>query len=121
MEEEGIPHKKHEPEEIIAKLLQVDLLMSQGQSVADAVCSTCVTQFTFYRGRREYGGLESNQVELLFGEPSPALKRRCRCSARAEIPSLRLTPQAHDTRVNHARRIAADQTIITRSRGHPES
>jgi len=52
-----MPQKKHKPEEIVAKLRQVDVLVSQGQSVAEAVRSIGVTQFTYYRWRKEYGGL----------------------------------------------------------------
>ena len=57
--------KKHKPEEIVAKLRQVDVLVSQGQSVAEAVRTIGVTQFTYYRWRKEYGGLKTNQVKRL--------------------------------------------------------
>jgi transposase-like protein len=57
--------KKHKPEEIVAKLRQVDVLVSQGQSVADAVRSIGVTEVTYYRWRREYGGLKIDQVKRL--------------------------------------------------------
>jgi putative transposase len=57
--------KKYKPEEIVAKLRQVDVLVSQGRSVADAVRSIGVTQFTYYRWRREYGGLKTDQVKRL--------------------------------------------------------
>ncbi|MGC9420801.1 MAG: IS3 family transposase [Rhodovulum sp.] len=60
-----MPQKKHKPEEIVAKLRQVDVLVSQGQSVAEAVRSIGVTQFTYYRWRKEYGGLKTNQVKRL--------------------------------------------------------
>ena len=60
-----MPRKKHHPEEIVAKLRQVDVLTSQGQSVADAVRSIGVTEVTYYRWRREYGGLKSDQVKRL--------------------------------------------------------
>ena len=53
------------PEEIVAKLRQVDVLVSQGQSVAGAVRSIGVTQFTYYRWRKEFGGLKSDQVKRL--------------------------------------------------------
>jgi putative transposase len=43
-----MPRKRHHPEEIVAKLRQVDVLMSQGQSVADAVRSIGVTEVTYY-------------------------------------------------------------------------
>ena len=57
-----MPRKRHKPEEIVAKLRQVDVLVSQGQSVADAVRSIGVTEVTYYRWRQEYGGLRSDQV-----------------------------------------------------------
>ena len=41
------------------------MLVSQGQSVAEAVRTIGVTQFTYYRWRKEYGGLKTNQVKRL--------------------------------------------------------
>ena len=60
-----MPRKRHKPEEIVAKLRQVDVLVSQGQSVADAVRSIGVTEVTYYRWRQEYGGLKTEQVKRL--------------------------------------------------------
>lgn len=60
-----MPQKKHKPEEIVAKLRQVDVLVSQGHSVAEAVRSIGVTPFTYYRWCKEYGGLKTNQVKRL--------------------------------------------------------
>ena len=60
-----MPRKRHKPEEIVAKLRQVDVLASQGQSVADAVRSIGVTEVTYYRWRQEYGGLKTDQVKRL--------------------------------------------------------
>ncbi len=57
--------KRHKPEEIVAKLRQVDVLTSQGQSVADAVRAIGVTEVTYYRWRQEYGGLKTNQVRRM--------------------------------------------------------
>ena len=57
--------KKHRPEEIVAKLRQVDVLVSQGRPVAEAVRSIGVTQFTYYRWRKEFGGLKTDQVKRL--------------------------------------------------------
>jgi transposase-like protein len=57
--------KTYKPEEIVAKLRQVDVLVSQGRPVAEAVRSIGVTQFTYYRWRREYGGLKTDQVKRL--------------------------------------------------------
>ena len=60
-----MPRKRHKPEEIIAKLRQVDVLASQGQTVADAVRSIGVAEVTYYRWRQEYGGLKADQVRRL--------------------------------------------------------
>ena len=60
-----MPQKKHRPEEIVAKLRQVDVLVPQGRSVAEAVRSIGVTQFTYNGWREEYGGLKTNQVKRL--------------------------------------------------------
>ena len=57
--------KKHSPEEIVTKLRQVDVLTAQGQTVAAAVRTIGVTEFTYYRWRKEYGGLQGSQVKRL--------------------------------------------------------
>ena len=57
--------KIHKPEEIIAKLRQVDVLTAQGMAVEEAVRSIGVTEVTYYRWRQEYGGLKSDQVKRL--------------------------------------------------------
>lgn len=57
--------KRHKPEEIVAKLRQVDVLTTQGQSVAEAIRSIGVTEVTYYRWRQEYGGLKSDQIKRL--------------------------------------------------------
>ncbi len=60
-----MPKKRHKPEEMIAKLRQVDVLTSQGQSVAEAVRSIGVTEVTYYRWRQECGGLKVEQVKRM--------------------------------------------------------
>jgi putative transposase len=57
--------KRHKPEEIVAKLRQVDVLTAQGTSVAEAVRAIGVTEVTYYRWRQEYGGLKSDQVRRM--------------------------------------------------------
>ena len=57
--------KRYKPEEIVARLRQVDVLLSQGQSTADAVRQIGVTETTYFRWRREYGGLKNDQVKRL--------------------------------------------------------
>ena len=60
-----MPRKRHKPEEIVTKLRQVDVLVSQGGSVAESVRSIGVTEVTYYRWRQEFGGLKSDQVKRL--------------------------------------------------------
>lgn len=60
-----MPRKKHTPEEIVAKLRQVDVLVSQGVAAAEAVRQIGVTEVTYYRWRQEYGGLKLDQVKRL--------------------------------------------------------
>jgi putative transposase len=47
-----MPRKRHKPEEIVAKLRQADVLVSQGKSVADAIREIGVTEVTYYRWGR---------------------------------------------------------------------
>ena len=60
-----MPRKKYKAEEIVSKLRQVDVLVAQGNKVPDAVRSIGVTQVPYYRWRREYGGLQMDQVKRL--------------------------------------------------------
>jgi putative transposase len=65
MEDQKMARKRHTAEEIVAKLRQVELLLSQGKSAAEAVRVIGVTEATYYRWRQEYGGLKSDQVRRL--------------------------------------------------------
>ena len=60
-----MPRKKYKAEEIVSKLRQVDVLVAQGNKVPDAVRSIGVTLVTYYRWRREYGGLQTDQVKRM--------------------------------------------------------
>ena len=60
-----MPRKHHKPEEIVAKLRQVDVLVSQGQNIADAIRQIGVSEVTYYRWRQEFGGLKTDQVKRL--------------------------------------------------------
>ena len=60
-----MPRKHHKPEEIVAKLRQVDVLVSQGQNIADAIRRLGVSEVTYYRWRQEFGGLKTEQVKRL--------------------------------------------------------
>ena len=53
------------PEQIVAKLRQVEVLAAQGRPVAEAVRTIGVNEATYYRWRAEYGGLKLDQVRRL--------------------------------------------------------
>src|SRR4028118_1801318 len=59
--------KKHRLEEAVAKLRQVDVLVSQGRSVAEAIRAIGVTEVTYYRWRRGVGGPEGGRGERRAG------------------------------------------------------
>ena len=60
-----MPRKRYKAEEIVAKLRQVDVLVSQGQNIGDAIRQIGVSEVTYYRWRQEYGGLKIEQVKRL--------------------------------------------------------
>ena len=60
-----MPRKKHAPDEIVDTLRQVDVLVSQGSPVADAIRQIGVTEVTYYQWRQGYGGLKLDQVMRL--------------------------------------------------------
>jgi transposase len=57
--EPNMARKRHKPEEIIAKLRQVDVLTGQGRSISEAVKTIAVTETTYFRWRSEYGGMKT--------------------------------------------------------------
>jgi transposase-like protein len=60
-----MPKKRHSAEQIIHKLREAEVALSQGQTVG-AICKQIgVTQQTYYRWRKEYGGLKVDQAKRL--------------------------------------------------------
>ena len=57
--------KREKPEEIVLKLRQVEVLQGQGKSVQEAVRQIGVTVQTYYRWRKEYGGMSRDQLKRL--------------------------------------------------------
>ena len=65
LEDGSLSRKRPKPEEIVAKLRQADVLVGQGHSVAEAIRAIGVSEVTYYRWRREYGGLKTDQVRRM--------------------------------------------------------
>ena len=57
--------KRYRPEQIIAKLREADVLLSQGHSVANTIKALEVSEVTYYRWRKEYGGMATSQAKRL--------------------------------------------------------
>jgi putative transposase len=57
--------KRFKPEVIVNKLREADVLISQGRTVAHASRQIGVTEQTYYRWRKEYGGLKTDQAKRL--------------------------------------------------------
>jgi transposase-like protein len=57
--------KRFSAEQIVNKLRQAEVLLSQGQIVTQACKAIGVTEQTYYRWRKEYGGLKTDQAKRL--------------------------------------------------------
>lgn len=60
-----MPRKKHTPEEIIGKLREAEIVLAQGGTAAEASRRIGVTEQTYYRWRKEYGGLKVGQARRM--------------------------------------------------------
>jgi transposase len=58
-----MPRKTYRPEEIIAKLRQADVLLGEGKKVPEVVEALGIHEVTYYRWRKEYGGLNVSQAK----------------------------------------------------------
>ena len=57
--------KRHKPEEIVTKLRQVEVLVGQGLQRVDAIREVRITEQTYYRWRKQYGGMGTDQLREL--------------------------------------------------------
>ena len=57
--------KRHKPEEIVTKLRQVEVLCGQGMNRVDAIREVRITEQTYYRWRKQYGGMGTDQLREL--------------------------------------------------------
>ena len=57
--------KRYSTEEIIRKLREADVLIGQGQNVSDVIRHLGVSDVTYYRWRKEYGGLKIDLAKRL--------------------------------------------------------
>ena len=60
-----MPNKRATPEQIIGKLREVEIVLAQGSSTAEACRRIAVSVQTYYRWRKEYGGLKTDQARRM--------------------------------------------------------
>ena len=58
-------NKRYKPEEIVTKLRQVEVLAGQGMARVDAIRQISITEQTYYRWRKQYGGMGTDQLKEL--------------------------------------------------------
>ena len=60
-----MPRKRYRPEDILSKLREADILISQGKTVAETIRVLGISDVSYYRWRKEYGGMTTSQVKRL--------------------------------------------------------
>jgi transposase-like protein len=60
-----MPKKAYTPEQIITKLREAEVLLSQGDTIGIVSKKIGVSEFTYYRWRKEYGGMRVDQAHRL--------------------------------------------------------
>jgi len=61
-----MPKKRFSAEQIVTLLRQIEVSMAQGKSAPEACREAGISQQSYYRWRKEYGGLEIEQSRILF-------------------------------------------------------
>ena len=57
--------KRYSAEQIIGHLRQAEILISEGKTIGEAARQLSISEQTYYRWRREYGGMEVDQARRL--------------------------------------------------------
>lgn len=60
-----MPRKRYTPEQIINSLREAEVLLSQENTITQVARQLGITQQTYYRWRKEYGGMRINQAKRL--------------------------------------------------------
>ena len=60
-----MPRKRHTTEQIIGKLREAEVGLAQGKSIAEVCKRLEITEQTYYRWRKEYGGVRTDQAKRL--------------------------------------------------------
>jgi putative transposase len=68
---------RHPPEQVIGKLREAEVKLAKGTAIAQVCKGLAITENTYYRWRREYGGMKVDQARRLkdLGKENARLKR----------------------------------------------
>ena len=69
--------KKHTPEQVVSLLRQIEVAVANGKTTAQASKEALITEQTYYRWRKEFGGLQVDQARRLkdLDQENAKLKR----------------------------------------------
>ena len=72
-----MPMKRYKPEQIVALLRQIEVEIATGKTTPQACKEAAITQQTYYRWRKEFGGLKLDQAKRMkeLGRENVKLKR----------------------------------------------
>ena len=93
--------RRHTPEQIVRKLREAEVELAKGATFKDACRKLAITEHTYYRWRREYGGLKLEQAKRLKQLEKELFDRRFKSAAEAS---------ADPSRIRHVRRAIAPLT-----------
>ena len=62
-----MPRKRFTSEQIVSKLREAEIHLAQGEPLADVCRALAISEQTFYRWRKEFGGLKLSQAQRLKG------------------------------------------------------
>ena len=108
-------NKRHKPEEIVKKLRHVDVLVGQGMQRVDAIREVRITEQTYYRWRKQYGGMGTDQLKELkrLQKESERLRKAVSDGHGARIRiRLALTPPIHFSRDPYGNRPGIADHVI---------
>ena len=106
-----MPRKRFKTEEIIQELREAEVLLSQGRNVSEVCRQIGVTDNTYYRWRKEYGGIRSDQAKRLkeLERENARLKKlvvvsKHRLTGRQQPPSSDTSDSGseHTSRISHS-------------------
>tara|TARA_Y100001970_G_C14081276_1_gene774848 strand:- start:715 stop:1029 length:315 start_codon:yes stop_codon:yes gene_type:complete len=64
-EKQNMTRKRYTPEQIIRKLREAEVMISQGKTISQAARQIGIVDQTYYKWRREYGGMRIDQAKRL--------------------------------------------------------